>query len=310
MTTSRAGSSDSVPSGVEWVARLFTWLGGAVGTAAVAGCRSGPPAPRGAASGCRVRRPLCRRDHDPRRGAEGVLRAGAARCRQRDPPAALVLVPEQPCRDGGRALRRARAPARRASRVEGAGSRLACCGGARRDRDRDEPDPPERPFRLGRGGGIRGRARVDRLLRTRAGRRRSPVAGASRAAARIDRWPTRRTNRSRICSRSSEPSSTGFVSTFDPAQLTARQQELEEAMGAPGFWDDQQQAAQISTEHARVTRRLDGYRRLSGEVEEAAELFEMDPSLEDELRGAARADRRRALTAAGRRALQRHLRRG
>ncbi len=55
-------------------------------------------------------------------------------------------------------------------------------------------------------------------------------------------------------------------------------------MGAPGFWDDQQQAARISTEHARVTRRLDGYRRLSGEVEEAAELFEMDPALEDELR--------------------------
>jgi peptide chain release factor 2 len=74
------------------------------------------------------------------------------------------------------------------------------------------------------------------------------------------------------------------VSTFDPAQLTARQQELEEAMGAPGFWDDQQQAARISTEHARVTRRLDGYRRLSGEVEEAAELYEMDPALEDELR--------------------------
>ncbi len=29
--------ADSVPSGVEWVARLFTWLGGAVGTAAIAG---------------------------------------------------------------------------------------------------------------------------------------------------------------------------------------------------------------------------------------------------------------------------------
>ena len=40
-------------------------------------------------------------------------------------------------------------------------------------------------------------------------------------------------------------------------------------MGAPGFWDDQQQAARISTEHSRVTRRLDTYTRLSGEVEEA-----------------------------------------
>ncbi len=76
----------------------------------------------------------------------------------------------------------------------------------------------------------------------------------------------------------------GFVSTFDPDQLTARQQELEAAMGAPGFWDDQQQAARISTEHARATARLDRYHRLNGEVEEARELFELDPSLEDELR--------------------------
>ena len=55
-------------------------------------------------------------------------------------------------------------------------------------------------------------------------------------------------------------------------------------MGAPGFWDDQQQAARISTEHARVTRRLDRYHRLKGEVDEARELFELDESLEDELR--------------------------
>jgi len=77
---------------------------------------------------------------------------------------------------------------------------------------------------------------------------------------------------------------TGFVSTFDPVQLTARQEELELLMGAPGFWDDQQQAARISTEHSRVTRRLDRYHRLNGEVEEARELFELDPSLEDDLR--------------------------
>ena len=55
-------------------------------------------------------------------------------------------------------------------------------------------------------------------------------------------------------------------------------------MGAPGFWDDQQQAARISTEHSRVTRRLDRYHRLNGEVEEARELYELDPSLEDDLR--------------------------
>ena len=76
----------------------------------------------------------------------------------------------------------------------------------------------------------------------------------------------------------------GFVNIFDPGQLTARQQELEAAMGAPGFWDEQQQAARISTEHARATRRLDTYNRLDREVAEAAELYAMDDSLGGELR--------------------------
>ena len=75
----------------------------------------------------------------------------------------------------------------------------------------------------------------------------------------------------------------GFVNTFDPDQLTARQLELEAAMGVPGFWDDQQQAARISTEHARVAKRLDRYHRLTREVADARELFEMDADLEDEL---------------------------
>jgi peptide chain release factor 2 len=75
----------------------------------------------------------------------------------------------------------------------------------------------------------------------------------------------------------------GFVSTFDPDQLILRKAELESAMGAPGFWDDQATAARISTEHSRVTRRLDRYERLSSEVEDTKELFEMDPSLESEL---------------------------
>ena len=44
---------------------------------------------------------------------------------------------------------------------------------------------------------------------------------------------------------------------FDDATLAARVAELEEAMGAPGFWDDQQSAAQVSAEHARTTRRLE-----------------------------------------------------
>jgi peptide chain release factor 2 len=75
------------------------------------------------------------------------------------------------------------------------------------------------------------------------------------------------------------------VTTFDPASLSTRAAELEAAMGAPGFWDDQAEAARISQEHARTTRKLERYERLAREVEEAQELFELDASLEGELAG-------------------------
>jgi peptide chain release factor 2 len=65
------------------------------------------------------------------------------------------------------------------------------------------------------------------------------------------------------------------VITFDPAQLTRRRDELEEAMGAPGFWDDQGDAARISTEHSRVTRKLERFERLQREYEDARELREL-----------------------------------
>ncbi len=54
-------------------------------------------------------------------------------------------------------------------------------------------------------------------------------------------------------------------------------------MGAPGFWDDQQAAARVSKEHARVTRTLEGYHRLEHDLAEAAELLELEPDLEDEV---------------------------
>jgi peptide chain release factor 2 len=55
-------------------------------------------------------------------------------------------------------------------------------------------------------------------------------------------------------------------------------------MNAPGFWDDQSRAAKISSEHARVSRRLDGYRRLTQEYEDARELTAMDGGeMEDEI---------------------------
>ncbi len=44
-------------------------------------------------------------------------------------------------------------------------------------------------------------------------------------------------------------------------------------MGAPGFWDDQAGAARISTEHSRITRKLERYERLQGEYVDARELL-------------------------------------
>ncbi len=63
--------------------------------------------------------------------------------------------------------------------------------------------------------------------------------------------------------------------TFDPEGLSERLAVLEEAMGAPGFWDDQQEAAKVSAEHARLSRRLERYERLSGEAADLAELLEL-----------------------------------
>jgi peptide chain release factor 2 len=73
------------------------------------------------------------------------------------------------------------------------------------------------------------------------------------------------------------------VITFDPDRLAARAAELEAAMGEPGFWDDQQRAAQISTEHSRAIKRLERYRRLSEEYKDAAELAAMDGDMADEI---------------------------
>ena len=60
--------------------------------------------------------------------------------------------------------------------------------------------------------------------------------------------------------------------TFDPDALSARVAELEESMGEPSFWDDQQRAAKISAEHARLTRRRERYDALTGEAADLKEL--------------------------------------
>jgi len=66
------------------------------------------------------------------------------------------------------------------------------------------------------------------------------------------------------------------VITFDPDGLATRAAELEAKMGEPGFWDNQQGAAAISTEHSRIVRRLDRYARLRREYDDARELLAMD----------------------------------
>jgi peptide chain release factor 2 len=73
------------------------------------------------------------------------------------------------------------------------------------------------------------------------------------------------------------------VITFDPEQLESRIADLEQELGAPGFWDDQQHAAQVSAEHARLTRRLERYRRLTQEYQDAQELLAMDGEMADEI---------------------------
>jgi peptide chain release factor 2 len=73
------------------------------------------------------------------------------------------------------------------------------------------------------------------------------------------------------------------VITFDPDKLTARRAQLEARMGEPGFWDDQESAARISTEHSRVTRRLERYEQLTREYDDARELHTLDGGMDDEI---------------------------
>jgi peptide chain release factor 2 len=73
---------------------------------------------------------------------------------------------------------------------------------------------------------------------------------------------------------------------FDPAALSERANALEQEMGEAGFWDNQERAAQVSAEHARVSRRLNTFRQLESDIEDLeplAELAAEDPSLADEL---------------------------
>jgi peptide chain release factor 2 len=66
------------------------------------------------------------------------------------------------------------------------------------------------------------------------------------------------------------------VSTFDPVTLEKRLVELEQQMSSPGFWDDQSKAARVSSDHARTARKLEGYRTLLSDYDDARELAQLD----------------------------------
>jgi peptide chain release factor 2 len=46
-------------------------------------------------------------------------------------------------------------------------------------------------------------------------------------------------------------------------------------MGEPGFWDDAEAAAKVGAEHARLTRRLESFRRVAADVEDLEALIEL-----------------------------------
>jgi peptide chain release factor 2 len=73
------------------------------------------------------------------------------------------------------------------------------------------------------------------------------------------------------------------VITFDPDRLAGRLADLEREMSEPGFWNDQEHAQRISTEHSRVSKRLELYERLRSEYEDAAGLLELEPEMADEI---------------------------
>jgi len=69
---------------------------------------------------------------------------------------------------------------------------------------------------------------------------------------------------------------------LDPGALERRVAELEHEMGDPGFWDDPANAARVSAAHAGASGRLSGYRALTDEIDQIAEMADL---LREEERG-------------------------
>jgi peptide chain release factor 2 len=71
-------------------------------------------------------------------------------------------------------------------------------------------------------------------------------------------------------------------------ELRVRRGQLEEEAAAPDLWDDQERARKVTGELAGVSEDLDGFERLSAELEDAATLAELaadegDESVEEEI---------------------------
>ncbi len=74
--------------------------------------------------------------------------------------------------------------------------------------------------------------------------------------------------------------------SVDPDALAASVTALEDQMQAPGFWDDSDAAAKVSAEHARTTRKLEGFRTLAAEIADLDDLLELaneDPDIAGDL---------------------------
>lgn len=89
---------------------------------------------------------------------------------------------------------------------------------------------------------------------------------------------------SRICGRKSWK----WVFPFDVAGREKRLQELEEKMGAPGFWDEPAEAQKVMKEIAALKEKVEKYRRLETKFHDAATLWELgmeeqDDSVADEV---------------------------
>lgn len=81
---------------------------------------------------------------------------------------------------------------------------------------------------------------------------------------------------------------TELSSFLEPAELADQVKELEARMGAEGFWNNQDEAARVSAEHARVSRRLERWQALSGDGDDLATMLELvdeDASLAGEFEG-------------------------